>query len=85
LDLFLDPVGPSLKVTRKIYRGHTEGHKDQVRHNKCARETKDLYPADTAASVTVCMSLTCTVIEIFSTSSRRNSYRKGFEESGLSV
>jgi hypothetical protein len=57
--------------TRGFYSGHTEGHTDHVRRNKCAREMRDLTLADTAALVTVRMSLTCADIEIFSTSPRK--------------
>ena len=43
---------------------------DPVRRINCARETKDLKP-DAGAPGTVRMSLTGTVPEIFSTSSRK--------------
>ena len=67
--------------TRAFGTNHREGHKDPVRHIKCARETRDLT-TDTAMSVTVRMSLTNTISELFSTSSRRT-YRLKEAENGL--
>ena len=66
----------------QFYNSHTEGHTDQMRRLKCARETRDLTLADTAASDTVRMLLTGTDIEIFSTSPRKLRGRNRRKEAG---
>ena len=68
--------------TRAIRGSRTKGYTDPVRHIKCARETRDLTPADTAMSVTVRMSLTSAISKLFSTSSRRT-YRLKEAGNGL--